>query len=135
MSKQIFINLAVSDLQKSMRFYSALGFSNNPKFSDDQGKCMVWSDQIFLMILSPEKFKQFTTKELADTKSKIAGLFSLSVESVDEVNKIVNNGLKNGGIEPNEMRDYGFMIQRSIEDPDGHTWEIFYMDMSKFPVQ
>lgn len=135
MTKQIFINLAVKDPQKSMDFYTALGFTNNPQFSDDSGKCMVWSDSIFVMIMNHEKFKSFATKPIADTKSAVAGLFSLSVESVDEVNKIVNAGLKTGGVEPNEMRDYGFMQQRTIEDFDGHTWEIFYMDMSKFPVQ
>jgi hypothetical protein len=135
MAKQIFINLAVSDLQRSMDFYTALGFTNNPQFSDDSGKCMVWSDSIFLMIMLPEKFKNFTEKPIADTKSQIAGLFSLSVDSVDEVNKIVENGLKAGGTEPNEMRDYGFMQQRTIEDFDGHTWEVFYMDITKFPAQ
>ncbi len=135
MSKQIFINLAVSDVQKSMDFYTALGFTNNPQFSDEAGKCMVWSEDIFLMILSHEKFVSFASKPIADTKSKLAGLFSLSVESVDVVNAMMENGLKAGGIEPNEMRDYGFMTQRTIEDFDGHTWEIFYMDMSKFPTE
>lgn len=135
MAKQIFINLAVKDPQKSMDFYTALGFSNNPQFSDDSGKCMVWGDNIFVMILSHEKFASFATKPIADTKSHLAGLFSLSVDSLDEVNTILTNGLKAGGIEPHEMRDYGFMQQRSIEDPDGHTWEIFYMDMSKFPTE
>ena len=133
MTKQIFINLAVKDLQKSMDFYTALGFTNNPQFSDESGKCMVWNENIFVMILTHEKFASFTTKPLADTKSNIAGLFSLSVESVDEVNKIMESGLSAGGIEPNEMRDYGFMQQRTIEDFDGHTWEIFYMDITKFP--
>jgi predicted lactoylglutathione lyase len=133
--KQIFINLAVKDLQKSMDFYTALGFTNNPQFSDDQGKCMVWSENIFLMIMTHEKFSSFATKPIADTKSKLAGLFSLSVDSVEEVNSIVANGLKAGGTEPNEMRDYGFMQQRTIEDFDGHTWEVFYMDISKFPQQ
>ena len=109
MTKQIFINLAVKDLQKSMGFYTALGFTNNPQFSDDAGKCMVWSDNIFVMILSHEKFASFATKPVADTKSKLAGLFSLSVGSVDEVNSITNAGLQAGGTEPSEMKDYGFM--------------------------
>jgi predicted lactoylglutathione lyase len=134
MGKQIFINLAVSDLQNSMDFYTALGFTNNPQFSDDAGKCMVWSENIFVMLLTHEKFAGFATKPIADTKSKVAGLFSLSVDSADEVNSNVENGLNAGGIEPNEIRDYGFMQQRTIEDFDGHTWEIFFMDMSKFPA-
>lgn len=135
MAKQVFINLAVKDLQKSMDFYTALGFTNNPQFSDDTGKCMVWSENIFVMILTHEKFSTFATKPLADTKSKLAGLFSLSVDSLDEVNRIVASGLNAGGTEPYEMRDYGFMQQRSIEDPDGHTWEIFCMDITKFPTE
>lgn len=135
MAKQIFINLAVKDLQKSMAFYTALGFTNNPQFSDETGKCMVWSENIFVMILSHEKFTGFTAKPIADTKTNIAGLYSLSVDSTDEVNSIMTNGLKAGGFEPNEMRDYGFMQQRTIEDPDGHTWEIFYMDITKFPTE
>jgi len=135
MAKQIFINLAVKDLQKSMDFYKALGFSNNPQFSDDSGKCMVWSENIFVMIMTHEKFTTFATKPIADTKSNLAGLFSLSVDSVDEVNSILSKGLDAGGTEPTEMRDYGFMQQRTIEDFDGHTWEVFYMDITKFPQQ
>lgn len=135
MANQIFINLAVEDPIKSMDFYTALGFTNNPQFSDDSGKCMVWSDNIFVMLLSHEKFSSFTNKPIADTKTNIAALLSLSLDSVDEVNKVVENGLKAGGVEPTEMKDYGFMQQRTIEDFDGHTWEIFYMDMSKMPTE
>jgi len=135
MAKQIFINLAVKDLQKLMNFYAGLGFSNNPQFSDDSGKCMVWSENIFVMIMTHEKFASFATKPIADTKSSLAGLFSLSVDSVDEVNRIVSKGLVAGGTEPAEMKDYGFMQQRTIEDFDGHTWEVFYMDITKFPQQ
>lgn len=133
MAKQVFINLAVKDLQKSVDFYSALGFTNNPQFSDETGKCMEWSENIFVMILSNAKFSEFATKPLANTKSHIAGIFSLSLNSLDEVNKLMTKGLKAGGTEPSEFRDYGFMQQRTIEDPDGHTWELFYMDMSKIP--
>ncbi|MFT3680845.1 MAG: VOC family protein [Ferruginibacter sp.] len=134
MAKQIFINLAVKDLQRSLDFYTALGFTNNPQFSDDTGKCMVWSENIFVMLLTHEKFAGFATKPVADTKNSLAALFSLSMDSIDEVNSLVESGLKTGGVEPNEMRDYGFMQQRTIEDPDGHTWEVFYMDISKFPA-
>ena len=133
MAKQIFINLAVNDLAKSMAFYSALGFTNNPQFSDDSGKCMVWCDNIFLMLLTHDKFLLFTNKPIADTKTNIAALFSLSLDSFDEVNNMMAQGLNAGGIEPSEMKDYGFMQQRTIEDLDGHTWEIFYMDITKFP--
>lgn len=135
MTKQIFINLAVKDVQKSMDFYTALGFSNNPQVSDDSGKCMVWSENIFVMLLSHEKFATFTNKTIADTKTNIAGLYSLSLDSIESVHTMIENGLRAGGLEPNEMRDYDFMQQRTIEDFDGHTWEIFYMDVTKFPKQ
>ena len=135
MAKQVFINLAIKDLQKSMDFYTALGFTNNPQFSDDTGKCMVWSDSIFVMLLAHEKFSSFTTKPIADTKSKVAALFSLSFSTLDEVNNVMTKGLNARGTEPTEMKDYGFMQQRTIEDFDGHTWELFYMDMNKMPVE
>jgi predicted lactoylglutathione lyase len=133
MKKQIFVNLVVFDLLKSAEFYTQLGFSPNPKFSDESAKCMVWSEEIFLMIMSAERFKTFATKPLADTKNNLAGLFALSVENFEQVNKIVDAGLKAGGKEPKPMIDNGFMKLRTIEDYDGHTWEIFYMDESKFP--
>ncbi len=133
MPQQIFINLAVKDVQKSMDLYTALGFTNNPQFSDDAGKCMVWSEHIFVMLLSHEKFASFASKPLADTKTKLAALYSLSLESVEAMHQMMAKGLQAGGIEPVPMRDYSFMQQRTLEDFDGHTWEIFYMDMSKFP--
>lgn len=133
MAKQIFVNLGVKDPARSMKLYTALGFANNPQFSDDSDKCMVWSDNIYVMLLSHEKFASFATKPIADTKSCLAGLFSLSMESVEAMNEAMERGLNAGGKEPHELRDYGFMKQRSIEDFDGHTWEIFFMDMSKIP--
>ena len=135
MNNQIFINLAVSDLAKSVKFYTALGFSINPQFSDETGKCMVWSESIFVMLLTHEKFSSFATKPIANTKTNIAALYSLSVDNIEAINKIMNDGLKAGGTEPTEMKDYGFMQQRTIEDFDGHTWEIFCMDISKFPQE
>lgn|SRR5690606_3029181 len=135
MAKQVFINLAVKDLQKSMDFYTALGFTNNPQFSDDTAKCMVWNESIFVMILTHEKFSSFATKPIADTKSNIAALFSLSFNSLDEVNNVMTKGLNAGGTEPTPMKDYGFMQQRTIEDFDGHTWELFYMDVNNMPVE
>ena len=135
MNQQIFINLAVKDVQKSMNLYTALGFTNNPQFSDDAGKCMVWSEHIFVMLLSHEKFASFASKPLADTKTTLAALYSLSLESVEAMHQMMEKGLQVGGIEPVPMRDYSFMQQRTLEDFDGHTWEIFFMDMSKFPSE
>lgn len=134
MTKQVFINLAVKDVERSMNFYAQLGFTINPQFSDSQGKCMVWNEAILLMIMSQEKFRSFTKKPIADTKNSIAGLFALSVESVAKVNEIIEQGLKAGGTEPMPMTDHGFMQLRQIEDYDGHTWEVFYMDVTKIPT-
>lgn len=134
MKSQIFINLPVKDLAKSMHFYTSMGFTNNPQFSDDTAKCMAFSEDIFVMLLTHEKFSSFATKPIADTATTTAALLSLSIESVEKINEIVEKGLAAGGKEPIEAKDYGFMQQRTIEDLDGHTWEIFFMDMSKMPA-
>lgn len=133
MKSQIFINLAVKDLERSSAFYTQMGFTINPDFSDESAKCLVWSEEIFVMIMTHERFKSFATKPLADTKNNLAGLFALSVESLQQVNEIAEKALTGGGTEPKPMQDHGFMQLRTIEDFDGHTWEIFYMDMSKLP--
>ena len=133
MKSQIFINLPVKDLERSFDFYTKMGFTNNPQFSDDSGKCMVFSEEIFVMLITHDKFKTFITKPITDVSKTTSALLSISVESLDRVNEISNNAISAGGKEPIEAKDYGFMQQRTIEDPDGHIWEIFYMDMSKFP--
>lgn len=133
MTSQVFINLPVTDVEKSMALYVAMGFTNNPQFSDESAKCMIWSENIFVMLMNKERFKTFASKPLADTKNALAGLFALSVESVDKMNAISESALKAGATEPSPMKDHGFMQQRNVEDFDGHTWEIFFMDMSKFP--
>ena len=133
MKSQIFINLPVKDLEKSMNFYTKMGFSNNPNFSDDSAKCMVFSEEIYVMLLTHDRFKTFITKPITDVSKTISALLSISVESVDKMNEIVTNALTAGGNEPIEPKDHGFMQQRTLEDLDGHTWEIFFMDMSKFP--
>lgn len=133
MKAQIFINLPVHDLNKSIEFYTKMGFTNNPQFSDDTAKCMVFSDEIYVMILTHEKFKQFATKPISDASKSTAVLLSLAVESLEKVNEIVDNAVSAGGTEPVPFKDYGFMQQRTVEDLDGHTWEIFYMDMSNMP--
>lgn len=135
MSKKIFINLPVSDLKKSMDFYSAIGFTNNPQFTDETAACMVLTDEIFVMLLTHAKFKEFTKKEIGNTVKTASVINSLSVDSNKEVNSMIEKALKAGGKESNEAKDYGFMQQRSFEDLDGHLWEVVYMDLSKFPQQ
>ena len=133
MAKQVFINLPVSDLQKSIAFYEAIGFTNNPQFTDETAACMVWSDTIYIMLLTHEKLKQFTSKTIVDAKTSVEVSISLSMENDEGVNTFAEKALKAGGREPSKPQDYGFMYQRGVEDPDGHHLEIFYMDMSKFP--
>ncbi|MEP6676985.1 MAG: VOC family protein [Ferruginibacter sp.] len=135
MKKQIFINLPVSDLEKSMDFYTQIGFTNNPQFTDKTAACMVLSEEIFVMLLTAAKFNQFTKKKIADTKNTASVINSISVESNDAVNEMAAKAVAAGGTEPTKARDYGFMQQRSFEDLDGHLWEVVYMDLSKFPKQ
>ncbi len=133
MAKQVFINLPVNDLQKSIAFYEAIGFTNNPQFTDETAACMIWSDTIYIMLLTHDKLKQFTSKTIVDAKNAVEVSISLSLENNDEVNAFAEKALEAGGREPSDPQDYGFMYQRGIEDPDGHHLEVFYMDMSKFP--
>jgi uncharacterized protein len=135
MSKKIFINLPIADLQKSMDFYTAIGFTNNPQFTNATAACMVLTDEIYVMLLTHPKFKEFTKKKIGNTVKTASVINSLSVDSNAEVNAMLENALKAGGKEPNEAKDYGFMQQRSFEDLDGHLWEVLYMDLSKFPQQ
>lgn len=135
MKKQVFINLPVADLNKAMDFYTAVGFQNNPQFTDSTAACMVISEEIYIMLLTHKKFSGFVTKKIADTKDTVAVINALSMQNNDEVNEFVDKAIAAGGKEPVEAKDYGFMYQRSVEDPDGHIWELFYMDMSKIPAQ
>jgi predicted lactoylglutathione lyase len=135
MKKQVFINLPVADLKKSMDFYTAIGFQNNPQFTDNTAACMVISEEIFVMLLTHKKFSEFIKKEIADSKKTAEVINALSMQNNEEVNKFVDKAIAAGGNEPIEAKDYVFMFQRSIEDPDGHIWEVFYMDMSKIPAQ
>ncbi|NEU08389.1 glyoxalase/bleomycin resistance/extradiol dioxygenase family protein [Flavihumibacter sp. R14] len=134
MAKKIFINLPVADLQRALTFYTAIGFTNNPQFTDETAACMVLTEEIYVMLLTHPKFNEFTKKKIADTNTTSV-INSLSVDSSEEVNTVVRKAVEAGGAEPVEARDYGFMQQRSFEDPDGHLWEVFYMDMTKFPGQ
>ncbi|MFT3704161.1 MAG: glyoxalase/bleomycin resistance/extradiol dioxygenase family protein [Agriterribacter sp.] len=130
--KQIFINLPVKDVEASMNFYTQVGFTVNPLFTFDDQKCMVWSDQIYLMLQTYEMFRSGNKKNLPDTKQNTIATFTLPVESLDSVNEIIENGLKAGGTEPTPMIDEGFMQVRNIEDLDGHIWGVIHLDIEKF---
>jgi len=129
MSK-MFVNLPVNDLQKSMAFYKAVGFSFNEQFTDHTAACMVISEHNYAMLLTHEKFKQFITKPIPDASKTTGVLVALALESVDAVDDMIAKAVAAGGKEPRSKQDHGFMIQRSFEDPDGHTWEPFWMDPS-----
>jgi predicted lactoylglutathione lyase len=130
--KQIFINLPVKDAEASMNFYTQLGFTVNPLFTFTNQKCMVWSDQIYVMLQSEEMFKSGNQKSLPDPKKNTIATFTLPVESPNKVNEIIEKGLKAGGTEPIPAINEGFMQVRNIEDLDGHIWAIIYLDLDKF---
>ena len=127
-ARKIFVNLPVKDLNKSMTFFKALGFSFNAQFTDETAACMVISDDIYAMLLTHDKFKQFTPKAIADTSKTSEVLTCLSAESKDAVNKMADAALKAGGQRLREPQDYGFMYERSFQDLDGHIWEIMWLD-------
>ena len=135
MKTQIFVNLPVQDLEKSKTFYGQLGFSINPQFTDETAACVVISDTIYVMLLTHEKAKQFTSKEIADAHATTEVLNALSASSKEEVNELVDKALNNGGSKAGETQDLGFMYSRSFNDPDGHIWEVLWMDMEQVPEE
>ena len=128
MATQIFVNLPVKDLNKSMAFFKSIGYSFNPQFTDETAACLVISNEIYAMLLTHEKFKEFTTKEIVDATKSTEVLIALSTESKAEVNTMLDKVIKAGGKEFRQPMDYGFMFSRSFEDLDGHVWEILWMD-------
>lgn len=130
MAKMIFVNLPVKDVVRSTSFYESIGATKNPMFSDETASCMVFSDTIHVMVLSHEKFSQFTPKKIADAHTSSEVLICLSADSKTEVDDTVDKAAKAGGrADPAQKQDYGFMYGRSFEDLDGHIWEIMWMDM------
>jgi len=129
MPKMIFLNLPVADLPAAKAFYEAIGAVNNPQFTDETAACMVFSETIHVMLLTHDKFAQFTSKRIADAHATSEVLICISADSRDGVDEITNQALAAGGKEPGEPQDYGFMYSRSFEDLDGHIWEPMYMDM------
>ncbi|TMJ17556.1 MAG: lactoylglutathione lyase [Alphaproteobacteria bacterium] len=132
MPQMIFINLPVADLAAAKAFYEAIGAVNNPAFTDETAACMVFSDTIHVMLLTHEKFAQFTPKRIADARETSEVLICISAESREAVDSITDKAIAAGGREPREKQDHGFMYGRSFEDPDGHIWEPMWMDMAGF---
>lgn len=134
MPKMLFINLPVTDLKRSMAFYEAIGFVNNPQFTNDQAAAMAWSDTIVVMLLTHEFWQTFTSRTIPDAKESAQVMLCLSHDSKEEVDSIVERALAaGGGAEPTPTQDHGFMYGRSFEDPDGHIWENVWMNMSALP--
>lgn len=128
MRTQIFVNLPVQDLQKSMDFYTKLDFKVNPQFTDSTAACIVISEEIYVMLLTKPKFKEFTTKEIADATKTSEVLLCLSCESRERVKELADRAVSVGGKKFIEPKDYGFMLQHTFQDPDGHVWELIHMD-------
>ena len=128
MATSIFVNLPVSDLPASRSFYEALGYSFNPQFSDDTAACLVISDTIFFMLLTHAKFSDFTPLPIADAKSATGALYAMSRDSKADVDGLLDRALAAGATEPRPVQDLGFMYSRAFADPDGHIFEILWMD-------
>ena len=135
MNKQIFVNLPIKNLQKTMAFFSALGFGYNPRFTNEQAACMVVSDDISVMLLGQDMFQTFTKKPVANAKQTTEVILCLSCESRAEVDAMVAKAIAAGGAAPNPIQDHGFMYGHGFEDIDGHQWELVYMDLSAAPEQ
>ena len=130
MAKLIFVNLPVTDLARATVFYQAVGAEKNEQFSDGTGSCMVLSETIYVMLLTHDKFRQFTPKKIADAKTSTEVLICISVDSREAVDDMVGKAqATGGGIDPCPKQDHGFMYGRSFEDPDGHIWEVMWMDV------
>ena len=134
MPRMIFVNLPVTDLERSIAFYEAVGGTKNPQFSDDTAACIVFSETIHAMLLTHDKYRQFTDKPIADAHATSSALICLSADSREAVDAMVDSAEGAGGRgDPGQKQDYGFMYGRSFEDPDGHHWEVMWMDMSQAP--
>ena len=133
MPRMIFVNLPVADLKAAMAFYAALGFSNNPQFTDDTAACMVWSEAINVMLLTHDKWRTFTSRPIPpSTASEV--LLAISLDDRAAVDAMVEAAGRHGGTaDINPKQDLGFMYNRNLADPDGHVWEAMWMDMSAIP--
>ena len=134
MTKMIFVNLPVADPPKSKAFYEAIGFTNNPQFTNDQAAAMMWSETIVVMLLRHEFWKTFTSKTIPDAHASAQVMLCVGMEGREAVDSIVAAAAGSGGkAEPTPTQDHGFMYGSSFEDPDGHIWENVYMNMAAVP--
>ena len=130
MATKIFLNLPVRDLDRSVAFFTGLGYGFNPDFTDETATSMIVSDDIYVMLLTEAKFREFTPKEVCDTSRSAEVLIALSVDSREAVDDMVRKAVAGGGTTYNEPQDHGFMYAHGFQDLDGHIWEVIWMDPS-----
>ncbi len=135
MTRQIFVNLPVKDLNETVDFFTKLGFAFNPQFTDENATCMIVNNDIFVMLLVEKFFKTFTKKELCDTIKDTEVIVALSTESREKVDQMINKVIEAGGKEHRKPQDHGWMYGRSFEDINGHLWEVIYMDKNALKKQ
>jgi predicted lactoylglutathione lyase len=133
METKIFLNLPVKELNKSMQFFTQLGFSFNPKFTNEKGSCLIIGENINAMLLVEEFYKTFTGKQICNTANTSEVIISIAVETREEVDEMIEKVVNAGGSEYMKAQDYGWMYNRTFLDIDGHHWEIFFMDESQMP--
>lgn len=127
--KMIFVNLPVTDLAKATAFYERIGATKNPQFSGETESCMVISETIYVMLLTHAKFSQFTPKKIVDARTSSEVLIALTADSREAVDDMVGKAAEGGKVDPAPSQDFGLMYERSFEDPDGHIWEVVWMDL------
>jgi len=135
MPSSIFVNIPVRDLEASKAYYKAQGFDHNPQFTDDTAACIVIDETIYFMVLTHEKFREFSPNPIPDPKAETQALYGLSRDSRAAVDAIAEAGIRAGGREVRDPQDYGFMYSRAVADIDGHVWEYIFMDMSQMPTE
>ena len=127
-TRKLFVNLAVSDLPRSVEFFTQLGFSFDQRFTDEHATCMIVGDDSFVMLLTRERFQDFTSKPVADSTTQTEAILAFTATSREEVDALVGAALDAGGTPANDPMDHGFMYGWSFHDPDGHLWEVVWMD-------
>jgi uncharacterized protein len=128
MNNEIFVNLPVKDLSRTKAFWSNLGYNFNQQFTDEKAACLIIGENIYAMLLTEDFFKTFTKKGVADTSKTAEAIIALSVDSKEQVDELVSKAVSAGADTPTDPQDHGFMYQWGFQDPDGHLWEIFYMN-------
>jgi predicted lactoylglutathione lyase len=127
-SRKLFVNLAVADLDRAVDFFKALGFEFDPRFTDETATCMLIGEDAYAMLLTEQKFGEFTKRGIADPRKGTETILGITAESRDEVDRLAEAALSSGGSPANEAYDLGWMYGKSFNDPDGHQWEVFWMD-------